>query len=73
MPRNTGVLFASTKSLATNSDGFVKGDTVSLQGQMKAELYTPAGKFEPRISLSIIANSVLALRQAAKGGRGHEL
>ena len=62
MPRNTGVLFASTKSLATNSDGFVKGDTVSLQGQMKAELYTPAGKFEPRI-----------LRQAAKGRRGHEL
>jgi len=41
------------------------GDAVSVQGQMKAELYQPEGG-EPRLSLSVIADHVLALRQPAK-------
>jgi single-stranded DNA-binding protein len=39
-----------------------EGDVVSVQGPMKAELYTPEGG-EPRVSLSIVADHVLALRQ----------
>jgi single-stranded DNA-binding protein len=38
------------------------GDSLSVQGTMKAELYQPDGG-EPRISLSVIADAVLALRQ----------
>jgi hypothetical protein len=38
------------------------GDAVSVQGAFKAELYTPDGG-EPRISLPIIADQVVALRQ----------
>jgi single-stranded DNA-binding protein len=38
------------------------GDGVSVQGSFKAEMYTPEGG-EPRVSLSIIADRVLALRQ----------
>jgi single-stranded DNA-binding protein len=38
------------------------GDTVSIQGAFKAELYQPEGG-DPRVSLSIIADHVLALRQ----------
>jgi single-stranded DNA-binding protein len=40
------------------------GDAVSAQGQLKAELYERDG--ETRLSLSIIADVVLALRQPAK-------
>ncbi len=38
------------------------GDGVSIQGPMRAELYRP-GNGEPRVSLSIVADAVLALRQ----------
>ncbi|MCI0600859.1 MAG: hypothetical protein L0Y60_15320 [Beijerinckiaceae bacterium] len=37
------------------------GDTISVQGPFKAELYG-----EKRLSLSIVADNVLALRQPAK-------
>jgi single-stranded DNA-binding protein len=42
-----------------------EGDNLSAQGQMKAELYQPEGK-EPRISLSIIADTVQPLRAQRK-------
>jgi single-stranded DNA-binding protein len=38
------------------------GDSVSCQGAMKAELYRPDDG-EPRLSLSLVADHVLALRQ----------
>ncbi|WP_018407675.1 single-stranded DNA-binding protein [Methylocystis rosea] len=41
------------------------GDAVSAQGAMRAELYRPDDG-EPRLSLSIIADQVLALRQPAR-------
>jgi single-stranded DNA-binding protein len=41
------------------------GDAVSAQGAMSAELYRPDNG-EPRLSLSIIADQVLALRQPKK-------
>jgi single-stranded DNA-binding protein len=41
------------------------GDAVSVQGGLKAELYAKDGG-EPKLSLSIIANHVLALRQPPK-------
>lgn len=42
-----------------------EGDTIAAQGPMKCELYMPDGK-EPRINLSIIADSVTPLRTARK-------
>jgi single-stranded DNA-binding protein len=45
------------------------GDACSIQGAFKAELYKPEGG-EPKVSLSIIADRVLALRQPPKE-RGH--
>jgi single-stranded DNA-binding protein len=39
------------------------GDSLSVQGAFKAELYQPEGG-EPKVSLSIIADRVLALRQS---------
>jgi single-stranded DNA-binding protein len=41
---------------------FAEGDALSVQGAMKAELYQPEGG-EPKVSLSIIADRVIALRQ----------
>jgi single-stranded DNA-binding protein len=41
------------------------GDSLSVQGAMKVELYQPEGG-EARVSLSIIADHVLALRQPPK-------
>jgi single-stranded DNA-binding protein len=41
------------------------GDGVSVQGSFKAELYKPESG-EPKVSLSIIAGRVLALRQPPK-------
>jgi single-stranded DNA-binding protein len=43
----------------------VDGDGVSVQGSFKAEMYTPEGG-EPKLSLSIIADRALALRQPPK-------
>jgi single-stranded DNA-binding protein len=43
----------------------VDGDGVSVQGAFKAELYQPEGG-EPKVSFSIIADRVLALRQPPK-------
>jgi single-stranded DNA-binding protein len=40
------------------------GDAVSAQGVMKAEIYKPDDG-EPRVSLSLVADQVLALRQPA--------
>jgi single-stranded DNA-binding protein len=42
-----------------------EGDAVSIQGAFKAELYTPEGG-EPRVSLSIVADKILALCQPPK-------
>jgi single-stranded DNA-binding protein len=39
-----------------------EGDALSIQGAFKAELYQPDGG-EPRLSLSTVADHVLALRQ----------
>jgi single-stranded DNA-binding protein len=39
-----------------------EGDSVAIQGPLQAELYRPEGG-EPKLSLSMIANHVLALRQ----------
>jgi single-stranded DNA-binding protein len=44
------------------------GDAVSVQGAMKAELYQPDGG-PARVSLSIIADAVLALRASPKEQR----
>jgi single-stranded DNA-binding protein len=41
------------------------GDAASVQGSFKAELYQPEGG-EARLSLSIVADRVLALRQPPK-------
>jgi single-stranded DNA-binding protein len=41
-----------------------EGDAISVQGAFKAELYDKDG--EKRLSLSIVADNVLALRQPAK-------
>jgi single-stranded DNA-binding protein len=41
------------------------GDAVSVQGSFKVELYTPDGG-ETKLSLSIVADRVLALRQPPK-------
>jgi single-stranded DNA-binding protein len=51
-----------------------EGDSLSVQGALKAEIYKPEGG-EPKISLSMIADQILALRQPpkvrhAKGGAG---
>jgi hypothetical protein len=42
-----------------------EGDSLSAQGAMKAELYRPEGG-EPKLSLSIIAAQILALKQPPK-------
>jgi single-stranded DNA-binding protein len=39
-----------------------EGEALAVQGALKAEVYTPAGG-EPRVSLSIFSDNVLALRQ----------
>jgi hypothetical protein len=39
-----------------------EGDAVSAQGAMKAELYRPEGG-DPKLSLSIVADHILALKQ----------
>jgi single-stranded DNA-binding protein len=42
-----------------------EGDACSVQGAFKAELYCPDGG-EPKVSLSMVADRVLALRQPPK-------
>jgi single-stranded DNA-binding protein len=42
-----------------------EGDALAVQGSFRAELYQPEGG-EPKVSLSIIADRVLALRQPPK-------
>lgn len=42
-----------------------EGDNLSCQGAMKAELWTPEGK-DPRINLSLIADSIQPLRGKPK-------
>jgi single-stranded DNA-binding protein len=42
-----------------------EGDSMSAQGSFKAELYKPDGG-EPKLSLSIIADQILALKQPPK-------
>ena len=41
------------------------GDSLSAQGALKAELYRPEGG-EPKLSLSIVADQILALKQPPK-------
>jgi hypothetical protein len=43
------------------------GDALSIQGALKAELYRHDGG-EPKVSLSIIADHILPLRQPSKRG-----
>jgi single-stranded DNA-binding protein len=47
-----------------------EGDALAVQGSFRAELYTPEGG-ETRVSLSIIADHVLALRQPPKARKAH--
>jgi single-stranded DNA-binding protein len=47
------------------------GDGVSVQGAFKAELYQPESG-EPKVSLSIVADRVLALRQPPKQRKAKE-
>jgi hypothetical protein len=47
------------------------GDAVSIQGGLKAELYAKDGG-EPKLSLSVLADHVLALRQPPKPRRQDE-
>jgi single-stranded DNA-binding protein len=49
----------------------VDGDACSVQGAFKAELYQPEGG-EAKVSLSIIADRVLALRQPPKERKAAE-
>jgi single-stranded DNA-binding protein len=42
-----------------------EGESLTIQGSMKAELYRPEGG-EPKLSLSMVADHVLALRQPPK-------
>src|ERR1019366_3553423 len=42
-----------------------EGDSVAIQGPLKAELYKPEGG-EPKISFSMVADQVLALRHPPK-------
>ena len=42
-----------------------EGDSLAVQGSFRAELYTPDGGV-PKVSLSIVADRVLALRQPPK-------
>ena len=41
------------------------GDALAVSGSMRAELWAPEGK-EPRVSLTLTADQVLALRQPAR-------
>jgi single-stranded DNA-binding protein len=43
----------------------IDGDSLAVQGAFKVELYTPDGS-EPKVSPSIVADRVLALRQPPK-------
>jgi single-stranded DNA-binding protein len=56
---------AFSESAQTELMRLTDGDSLSAQGQLKAEIYTKEG-CEPRVSLSIIADQVLALRQPSK-------
>ncbi len=47
-----------------------EGESVCIQGAFKAELYQPEGG-EPKASLSIIADNVLALRQPKIGSAAY--
>lgn len=42
-----------------------EGEWVSVQGSFKAELYRPEGR-EPQVSLNLVADHVLAVRQPKK-------
>jgi single-stranded DNA-binding protein len=42
-----------------------EGESLTIQGSLKAELYRPEGG-EPKLSLSMVADHVLALRQPPK-------
>jgi Single-strand binding protein family len=48
------------------------GDCFSEQGQFKAEIYAKDGG-EPKLSLSIVADQILALRQPAKQSKPKQL
>jgi single-stranded DNA-binding protein len=56
---------AFSEGVQTELMRLADGDAVSVQGSFKAELYQPDGG-EPKVSLSIIADRVLALRQPPK-------
>ncbi len=54
-------IFAFSESAQAELMRLREGDALSAQGTMKAELYRPEGG-EPRLSLSLTADQVLALR-----------
>jgi single-stranded DNA-binding protein len=57
-------VLAFSESIQAELMRLVGGDSISVQGTFKAELYEKDG--EKRLSLSIIANNVLALLQLSK-------
>lgn len=46
-------------------EGMSAGDAISARGRFEAEVYSPAGGGEPRVSLSLIADAVLPLKKPA--------
>ncbi len=59
---------AFSESVQAELMRLVDGDSLSVQGAMKAVMYQPEGG-EPRVSLSIIADQVLSLRSPPKAGK----
>jgi single-stranded DNA-binding protein len=57
-------VLAFSESVQAELVRLADGDAVSLQGALKAELYDKDG--EKRLSLAIVADNVLALRQPSK-------
>jgi single-stranded DNA-binding protein len=54
-----------SESAMTELHRLREGDSLSVQGAFKAELYKPEGG-EPKLSLSMVADHVLAVRQPPK-------
>ena len=57
-------MLAFSESIQAELMRLADGDAISVQGALKAELYDKDG--EKRLSLSIIADNVLALLQLSK-------
>jgi hypothetical protein len=63
--RRLVALFVFSESAQAELARLGEGDALSVQGQLKAEIYAPEGK-EASVSLSLTADVVLPLRAAPK-------